>query len=187
MHAQALCAPLLTCAPGTFACDWMTHQGQWSAPLGLPFTTFPVSLSGYFGNSRVCRHPEVLSSGLFACCSWLSLAYFFPCSWNSDLCLEVPWCLECYPGASGTGRHAVYLLSLQLSWLSGTAEKAEGKVGNAYKSCHWASRLLWPKPVICGARWRTLSTAGHVENIIWVKFEPDLLAFWMSATVMYIL
>lgn len=28
------------------------------------------------------------------------------CSCNSDLCLEVPWCLECCQWVSGTGRHA---------------------------------------------------------------------------------
>lgn len=37
-----------------------------------------------------------LSSGFLFCCSCASLGYFFLCSCNSDLCLEAPWCLECY-------------------------------------------------------------------------------------------
>lgn len=54
-----------------------------------------------------------LSFGFFICCSWTSLGYFFLCSCNSDLCLEVPWCLECCQLVSGTGRHTMYFIKSQ--------------------------------------------------------------------------
>lgn len=197
MHAQAcVCAPLFTFAPGTFMCDceWPARDSEdireGSAPQAS-LSHLPHLCLVVWQRQCMSAPDSSLSSGFLLCCSWASLGYFFLCSCNSDLCLEVPWCLECCQWVLGTGRHTMYFTKSQtlltFGYYVSSVNKTEGKEDNAYKFYYWASRLLRPKSMICGAGWRTLSTASHIKNIIWVKFEAYLLASWMPAAAMYIL
>lgn len=109
-----------------------------------------------------------LSSGFFICCSWTSLGYFFLCSCNSDLCLEVPWCLECCQLVSGTGRHTMYFIKSQtLLTFHLLTRLRVSKI----MPVNFIIELLdcSDQSLICGARWRTLSPASHMKNILWVS------------------
>lgn len=197
MHAQAcVCTPLFTFAPGTFTCDceWPARDSEdireGSAPQASLFI-FPTSV-WLFGNGSVCQHPTVLSH-LGSCSVALEPAWV-----TSSCALAVVICVWRYHGAvsaaSGSRVQAdvpcIFTKSstlLTFGYYVSSVNKAEGKEDNAYKFYYWASRLLRPKSMICGAGWRTLSTASHIKNIIWVKFEAYLLASWMPAAAMYIL
>lgn len=161
------------------------------APLRLLFFIFPTSV-WLFGNGSVCQHPTILSH-LGSCSVALEPAWV-----TSSCALAVVICVWRYHGAvsaaSGSRVQAdvpcIFTKSstlLTFGYYVSSVNKAEGKEDNAYKFYYWASRLLRPKSMICGAGWRTLSTASHIKNIIWVKFEAYLLASWMPAAAMYIL
>lgn len=167
-----------------------TYQGRKHTPL-VSLSHLPPLCLVVWQQQCMSAPNSSLSSGFLFCCSWASLGYFFLCSCNSDLCLEAPWCLECCQWVWGTGRHTICFTKsrtlLTFGYYVSSVSKAEGKDDNAYTVYYWASRLRRPKSMTCGARWRTLSTASHIKNIVWVKFEAYLLAFWMPAAAMSIL
>lgn len=140
MH-RPVCVPPFTFVPGTFTCncEWPTRDskdlsGKKACPSGfsLPSSpSLPLSLWFWFWFCFFCFF---LATAVYVgtqqfsliwvliCCSWLSLGCFLLlCSWNGDLCLEVPWCLECYQWVSGVQADMqCILLSLKPSWLLGT-------------------------------------------------------------------
>lgn len=138
MHAQAcVCTPFYLCSRHFHVRLWpplgtvKTYQERKHAPQAslyhLPHLS--LSLSGFgFGFFFFLATAVYVGTQQFSliwvliCCSWLSLGCFLLlCSWNGDLCLEVPWCLECYQWVSGVQADMqCILLSLKPSWLLGT-------------------------------------------------------------------
>lgn len=115
-------------------------------------------------NSRVCQHPTVLSHWAFHLSLLSGLGLFLlPVLLDYDLCLElstmVPWVISV--GLRGTGRHAVYFIESQTLltfgyWTFHLLKRLGVSQIMPINPSYWASGLLRPQSVICGARWRTL-------------------------------